>query len=318
MAKLTITNLKAFATAYIAAAKQAGTWTASTDNLYGLLDKVGKQVMLDGSFQDKLPEMDGDNLPLGKTIEEYFIDLILPTDFDSTGANTMAPAYPTTEDASYSYTLGRKTIKTTEPYDNVERAAIDSEAAANMLTKITERLTNSESMMKYADKKQILANVIAEAEAATNAATLVQAIAVPANEATSKAFISAVKTDVESASFANEGHNLGNCLIGAAPSLTLYVKKGVLPVVEVEALAAAINPEKLGFGVTVKVIDDFGNNNTGVYAMLVDPRGIKMHNGYRAVRTQENAEGDFVNFNLHTESTAFISKYTFVKVYKTA
>ena len=38
-----------------------------------------------------------------------------------------------------------------------------------------------------------------------------------------------IKIDVENASFANEGHNLGNCLIGAAPELVLYVKKGVMP-----------------------------------------------------------------------------------------
>ena len=61
---MTMSELEQFTKTYVAAAKQAGTWTASTDNLLKLQDKIGKQITLDGSFQDKLPEMSGDELPL--------------------------------------------------------------------------------------------------------------------------------------------------------------------------------------------------------------------------------------------------------------
>lgn len=313
MAKLTLSGLQTFVKNYVVAAKQAGTWTASTDNLYTLQDKIGKQITLDGIVADKMPEMDGEDLPLGKTIEEYFADFILPQNYDSTGANTMAPAYITKENPSYSYTLGRKLIKTTEPYDNVERAALTESDAANMLAKITERLYQSEALYKYGQKRQMLANAIAKAG---SNATLVETLAIPTNTATSEAFIKSVKEKAEIASDVNEGNNLANCLIGAAPSLTLYVKQGVIPTLEVDALAGAFNQERLAMPVKIKVIKDFGDNNTGVYAMLVDERGFKLHNGYKAVRTQENAEGDFVNFNLHTENTAFISKFTFIHIYK--
>ena len=70
--------------------------------------------------------------------------------------------------------------------------------------------------------------------------------------------------------------------------------------------------------VTVKVLDDFGNADSTVYAVLLDPRGIKLHNGYRAVRTQENADGDFVNFVLHSENTGFTSNFTYINVFKSA
>ena len=93
MAKMTLTDLKTQAVAYVAAAKQAGAFSATTNNLIGLVDKIGKIVMLDGTFTDKLPEFDGENLPLGKTIEEYFIDLIAPSTYDATGANNDAPSY---------------------------------------------------------------------------------------------------------------------------------------------------------------------------------------------------------------------------------
>lgn len=317
MAKLTLSELQTFVTNYVTASKQAGTWTETKANLYKLIDKVGKQITLDGIVADKLPEFDGEDLPLGKTIEEYFADFILPEDY-SDSADPMARHNITTEDPSYSYTLGRKVLKVSVPYDDVERAAISTQDAANMTSKITERLYQSEALYKYNQKRQLLANMIAKAEAAEHNASLVESIAIPVDTTTSEAFIKKIKEDVEVASDVTEGHSLVNTTIGAAPSLVLYVKQGVMPTIEVDSLAGAFNQERLALPVTVKIIKDFGNDASGVYAMLIDPRGVKLHNGYRAVRTNENGDGDFVNFFLHSENTGFISKFTYVKCYKNA
>lgn len=315
MAKMTISGLQTLAQKYVAAAKQAGTWTNSANNLYKAVDKIGKMVMIDGQFIDKLPELDGDELPLGKTIEEYFIDLTLPeaySDITTEAGKDKAPALPTVENCSYSYSLGREKIKTTVPYDNVERAARSVEDASNMITKILERLGNSYEMFKFAAKKQLLGNAADKAVTAK----LVTTIAKPVDTATSEAFIKQIKQDVESASFPNEG-GLNGSLIGAAPELVLYVKKGVMPVVEVDALAGAFNEGRIAIPATVKVVDDFGTmTNTGVYAILVDPRGIKLHRDYHAIRQSENADGDFINYVDHSEHTGFISKNTFIRVYK--
>ena len=317
MAKMTISGLQTLAKTYVAAAKQAGSWTNSTNNLYKAIDKIGKMVMIDGQFIDKLPELDGDELPLGKTIEEYFIDLTLPEaykDITTEGGKDLAPALPTVENCSYSYSLGREKIKTTVPYDNVERAARSVEDASNMITKVLERLGNSYEMFKFAAKKQLLGNAADKAVTAK----LVTTIAQPTNTATAEAFIKQVKQDVETASFPNEG-GLNASLIGAAPELVLYVKKGVMPVVEVDALAGAFNEGRLAIPAKVKVVDDFGSmTNTGVYAILVDPRGIKLHRDYHAIRQSENADGDFINYVDHSEHTGFISKNTFIRVYKAA
>ena len=315
MAKMTINGLQTLAQTYVAAAKQAGAWNASTDNMYGAIDKIGKMVMLDGLFIDKLPELDGDELPLGKTIEEYFIDLTLPeayTNATAEGAKDVVPALPSVEQCSYSYTLGREKIKTSVPYDNVERAANTAGDASNMIAKVLERLGNSYEMFKFASKKQLLGNAADKAVVAG----LVQTIAVPTNTATGEAFIKQIKEDVETASFAHEG-GLNKTLIGAAPSLMLYVKKGVMPSLEVDTLAGAFNEGRLAIPAQVKVVDDFGiMTNTGVFAILVDPRGIKLHRDYHAIRQSGNGDGDFINYVDHSEHTGFISKNVFIKAYK--
>lgn len=312
MAKMTIEGLKTFVKTYVAAGKQAGAWVSTTDNLLKLQDKVGKQITLDGSFQDKLPELSGDELPLGKTIEEWFIDLTLPTDFDATGKDNDSPAYPSVEDVAYCYTLGRKKIKTSEPYDNVERAALTPEDAASMTGKIMERIQNSESLYEYNLKKQLLANMVDKASA--NA----KVVALPNTTENAENAIIALKEAVEDASFAHEGDSLtSTALIGASPELVLYVKKGFMPSVEVKAFAGAFQKEELAIPCTIKVVDDIPCTDTNVWGVMVDPRGIKLHTGYKAMRSHENADGDFINYVLHTEFTGFISKYTFVRVFKT-
>ena len=315
MAKMTTNGLVALAKSYVAAAKQAGAWNATTDNLYTAVDKIGKMIMLDGQFIDKLPELDGDELPLGKTIEEYFIDLTLPeayTDINTEGAKNEVPALPSIEECAYNYTLGREKIKTTVPYDNVERAALNQNDAANMIAKILERLGNSYEMFKFQAKKQLLGNAADKAVAAN----LVSTIAVPTDTTTGEAFIKAIKEEVEAASFAHEG-GLNGALIGAAPELVLYIKKGVMPSIEVDTMAGAFNEARLAIPARVKVVDDFGTmTNTNVFALLVDPRGIKLHRGYHAIRTATNADGDFVNYVDHSEHTGFISKNVYIKAFK--
>ena len=69
------------------------------------------------------------------------------------------------------------------------------------------------------------------------------------------------------------------------------------------------------------VVDDFGTitgetSGKKVYAILIDPRGVKLHEGYNASRYKENADGDFVNYVRHFEETGFISKSTFVRVFE--
>ena len=320
MAKMTISGLQSAMASYVAAAKQAGSWSATTNNFVGLLDKVGKQVTIDGGFYDKLPELDGDELPLGKTIEEWFIDLTLPvayTDVATDGAQDAVPALPTVESVAYCYSLGRQKVKTTVPYDNFERAMISAQDSANLGAKILERLNNSYELTKYAIKKQLIGNAIDKAVTAGSYTD----IAAPTDTASGEALIKQLKKDIEAAQFAHIGNCLAGyyCLIGGSPELMLYVKKGIMPELEVDTFAGAFNREDLAVPCKIKIVDDFGTiTNSGAYAVLVDPRGIKTHPGYNALRSKENADGDFINFVRHFEITGFISKYTFIKVYKAA
>ena len=318
--KLTLAGLQGFINDNINIdANTAAAWKGTNKNFVKLIDKIGKIVTIDGVFADKLTDMDGEELPFGKTIEEYFIDLTLPTvytDASTEGAKDLAPNLPEVEDVAYNYTLGKTKIKTTIPYNDYERACNSAADAAQIATKIIGRLSDSYEMQKFGMKKQMIAVTIKKAVAASNSDKLVESIAVPADAASGENFIKKLKECVEDASFATEGNNLGNYLIGAAPSLKLYIKKGVIPSLEVDTLSGAFHAEKLAIPASIEVVDDFGDDASRVFAVLCDTRMMKLHPTYKAVRTNENADGDFVNYVLHAEHTAYISKSTYVHCFK--
>lgn len=310
--KMTITELQNKMTSYVDGTKQAGAWNPTRDNFTGMLDKVGKQITLVGGFYDRLQSLNGDDLPLGKTIEEYFIDLTLPTSFTSAsvdGAKDLEPALPDVGEVSYSYSLGRQYVKTTIPYDNFERAMNTTEGAANVATDIMNKLQNSYDMARYAIKKQLLGNAARKAYEVGLEGTLPEIVDATSGEN----WIKTVKVDIESAQFANE-NSLSKELIGGAPELVLYVKKGVIPALEVTTFAGAFNRGDLAVPARIEIVDDFGDNEN-LIAILADSRAIKLHNGYNAVRSKENATGDFINFVKHYGVTCFISKYAFIKAY---
>lgn len=149
---------------------------------------------------------------------------------------------------------------------------------------------------------------------------LVTELAKPVDTTTGEAFIEQVKQDVEIASDFSEGHSLnGNTLGGNEEAgLVLLLKQGVMPKIEVQVQAGAFHQDKVALPSRVIVIPDFGDADEKVYGMLVDARIVRLHNTYRAVRENQNGQGDFLNMFYHTENTAHVSRNCFVKVYKTA
>lgn len=104
MAKLSISLLKSFVATYVAENKiGVDSYTQTRDNSVGLLDTLGKIYTNWQNYADKLAIFDGEDLSFGKTIEEWAQDLIMPENFDASGATTMAPHESTYRPVSFSF-----------------------------------------------------------------------------------------------------------------------------------------------------------------------------------------------------------------------
>ena len=169
MPRASIGEIQEIVVSYVSEAKQAGAWSGTTEQITGLLNKIAKSVQFDGLFEDKLPELDGENLPLGKTIEEYYQDLNAVLDYNNYFADpsnaaqdALKPYYPQYESPVYNYSLGKKIIPTTMPYDTFEAASVNAEVAAELANTVIKRLYDSFAVFKYDCKKQGLANLVAK------------------------------------------------------------------------------------------------------------------------------------------------------------
>lgn len=370
MAKLTYAQLKEVVATYIDENNIAvDSFTATKENSAGLTDKIGAIITLDNTFVDKLAIFDGMDLEWGKTIEEWYEDLILPIDYDSTGAHTLAPSDPSYRPVEYSYTLGRKVFKTTRRFDDLERAVNNESQFVELVSKITKRLYDSFTSFKYACKRQALGligkmcvdamtastvyatgtaysvNTVLKKSASSNVRgivfskittandktwddavkaglivelDLVSTLAMPVDTNTGEAFIKQIKIDAEKAGDESQGHSLNGNSLGVVGSLVLVLNHGIMPSLDVDTLAGAFHVDKLAYNAETVAIPDFGTNEGGIYAILCDARIMRMCKDYQATRTQENAEGDFINYVQHLEATMHISRNCFVKVYKSA
>ena len=372
MAKLSYTELKSVVSSLITKAKISNpSFVETRDNVVGLLDKIGAIITLDTDYQqDKLYMFDGFFMSFGKTIEEYQEDLILPSSFDSSGAGALSPSDPSYRPVDYSYSLGRKVIKTTIRNNNIERAVHFEAQLVDIVAMQFKRLEDSMAVYRYELKREMLAKYIALCEEPYASTTtfaistaysvgayvrkgstgddakvfavvvkpvantnthdwanavlngelivldLIQELAKPADTSTGEAFIEQVKKDLEVASDLSEGHSLNGNSLGAVSALKLIVKQGTIPSLEVNTMAGAFHSEDLAIPADIVVVKDFGSASSDYYAVLMDERGMRLHNTYNATREQVNGDGDFLNIFRHTEDTAHVSRNTFIKVYK--
>ena len=377
MGKLSIAQLKAVVALYVDSNKiSVDSFVETRNNSVGLLDVLGKIYTNWQNYGDKLALFDGEDLSFGKTIEEWAQDLILPEDFDASGATTLAPHESTYRPVSFSYTLGKKTIPQTIRNNDIERAVHNIGQFEDIIAGKTKALYDSETMFRYALKRQALGVLIercldamdpseADVTLATEGASisgahdvnevfyvtatakayvlvkpiasgagltgttaiaggyliaydLVKEIAKPTTDVTGEAFIEQVLADVEVASDFSEGHSLNGNTLGGNPEagLVLVMKQGIMPSLKVQTLAGAFHREELAIPAEIVVIPDFGDADADSYAVLMDRRIMRLHNTYRAVRENQNGQGDFLNMFYHSENTAHVSRNCFVKVYR--
>ena len=172
--KFSIEGIEAIAHSYLVSNKIANTSFSDTyNNIVGLLDKIGLIKYIDTDFQDKLVELNGENLPYGKTIEEWYQDLIEAIDYnqDTDGSRALKFYSPTYRPVAYSYDLGTKTIPLSIPNNKVESGVNNYEQLSSILATMTKRIGDSTAQWRYAVKRELLGVLCDKAVAAYADAT---------------------------------------------------------------------------------------------------------------------------------------------------
>lgn len=336
MAKLTLANLANLVKTVIdqeiiAMSKTDFDLTVDRNTISSLTVKIGKQIMNDSSFTDRLAEFEAEELPFGTTIEEYFIHMILPETYDKDGATTLAPRRPEFADPFYSKELPRKTLPTTVDDSKYENAMLGPTEMSGLVATILKRLNDAFNLYKYGLKRELIGEMIRRVpNNVAGTSTMITEMNIPTTTAEGEAWIKDVKVHItENSKFVTSTNNLAG-VPAVAPSLVLLVKGSLLiPEIDVGTLAGAFNIGKVEIPVRVIEVEDFGDlenaleddgttpsKNKDAWAILLDPRGIAVHSHNVTSTHQYNAQGEFTNYYIHYTPIGYLSHFTNVHIWR--
>lgn len=312
MAKLTQAALAALVNTEVDASKisvDAPFDATDVEAITGMITKIGHQYELDSMFEDRLPELEGKSLDYGTTVEEYFIDLRLPVADDPSGATNMAPRRNSFQDVAYSYQLPKYVADTTVDTVKVKKAFLGQAEFSQFTASIMKKLYDANTLHKYAVKRQLIGRFISEIPTGATY-DMVKVLAKPTDTTTGEVWIKHVKNKIEELSLLITDRNNMRNVLARAESLILYVLPELTSVIDVDVLAGAFNSDKVQIPVEIKVLEDFGTltKNVNAYALLVDPRGLKLYPSETEADSDKNGQGGFTNFYLKEAYTAVYSK----------
>lgn len=331
MAAPSLTDIKTLVNAVIDASKISddAPFVPDVDDITGLVIKIGKQFMLSSNFESDLPELEGDRLEFGSTIEEYYVKLAAiaafkPTpgtlhqkvDVDNTPTDVWVsdigkPSRPDFATVVYSYELAKYQAAQTVDYNKIEHAMIGQNEFSKLIADITKSLYDTIAIYKYMIKKQLLGRAIdlIGVEGTGNAQRV--KIAAPSDTSTGEAFVKSVKSYVNKFTKIHDTYNLlGVPVKSQLEDLVLYILEGYEEVIDVGVLAGAFNVGKVSIPVTVKTVEDFGTLavNQTAYALLVDTRGVKVHTLHETASQEDVGRSEFITYFLNYQPVCHISK----------
>lgn len=135
----------------------SATFQNVVDEISGLTMKCAKMVINESNFSHTIDDhFNGDDLPIGGFIEEYFNDMVAPISYDPDGTNTLQPHYPTKMPAYYSYPLEGLNFPITIRKVEYKQFFTDAENAARYIANLLKKHSDAQRIYRYGKKKALL------------------------------------------------------------------------------------------------------------------------------------------------------------------
>lgn len=287
-------EFRQFMESYVSYCKEQGRWSQTTQNFYDVLQLIADKVILNLPV-DGCINMEA-NLPYGQTVADMYVAI-----------NIDSSASPYTK-----ATIGTKTYTKTVATSDIESALKGDDKSLLMIYSIILDLFTKEANDKFSTKEALLNTLIGKLPTAC-----VTTLAKPVDTETSEAFIEAVRNKVEVFAHRNSANTINAGNAEACDSFTLYVTPSILASCEVNTLAQKIGNVNLkDISVETNLVKEFTGNTTGVYAILVDNRGVLIDTTSKTIT--ESVSGTNTVFTLTSVQDSYISHITSVHAFKAA
>lgn len=260
--------------------------TTTKDMLTGeLLNKIVKQEIDSKVFEDIFGIFTEKKLDTGMQIEEFEVGNLASTDFDPTGANTLAKANMNFK-VLYHKINRRKTFKATISNAQVKLAMLSRENMADVANAITSELWNSSSIEDFEAVKQLFKDIAGEEKKMV-------VVDMNGNGGNMDALTKAIQTLATNMTLPSTLYNYSGFKkeFTKKEDLVLVIDSATKARLNVDSLASAFNMEKKELVKNIIIIDNMPDIN---YEAQQATKGIEINIGEDTpiITYKPNAEGE--------------------------
>lgn len=287
-------------------------WTPGKDIFFGeLIEKIGLTRVHQDSFRDKFEIFRGKMLENGAAIEDIYIDLLSSEDFDGTDTNPHSQKKPTIN-TEYHKIDRRLKYQVTVSDDQVRNSFKSLEGVNNLINAIVAKLEDSMNKDNYTMAKELIGQY-------QNYKT-VENTSIPADPSTAaeretysvvaKQFLTTIKKASKDFTYINDDYNEAGYEYACPKARqVLFVHKDIMSSFESYVFGDTFNFEQLLPGVEMIEVDDFGTDDEGTYAILMDKEAVVSH--YSLLKTTSLYNPSALTTNYWKHVWQFMSLRTF-------
>lgn len=284
-----------------------------------LIHKIGLSIVQTKSFENKLKRFKSGTVVSEQDIEEMFVDQFRSAEgsYDKDGGMGADGTHPFkrrnyNDVKVYYHRMNRqdKYVITLSKLD-VIRAFRSQATLDTFINAQFNSLYTGAEYDEYIHMKQLFAEAIADKDTDGNATmTTYQVPEIDGTVESAKSFIRTVKKAVKDMEYPTTQFNPAGVKTTSKPSeLVMFVNKDVAVHMDVDFYAQIFGPEYAKLPVTVVELDNFGNDDTGTYALIADKDWFKVYDTLNEFEELKNPEGLYTNYWLHIWQIMSYSKF---------
>ena len=279
---------------------------ARNEFVSALINKIGKTIVSSKMAKNKLAFMRGEDLEMGDTIEDIFVEMARASTYNRNATNPFEITKPQVK-ALY-HRIDRELQYTVTIYDNdLRRAFTSKDGMEKLVTAIVNSLYSGKTHDDYIFTKELFGSYNKYYEVIVDE---------PTTEAGAKTLVKAIKKYSEDMSFmSNKFNGQGVDTFTEKEDQILLLHKDAKVNIDIEYLAGVFNLSKAEMEARIVTVDDFGSL-ANAYAILCDKNAPKIHKTLETMETIRNPRGRYTNYFLNSDGIYSISEFANMIVFK--
>lgn len=279
--------------------------TVQNEFITTLVDRIGLVVVRNVSLNNPFKKFKKGMMPLGRTIEEIFVDITQekkydPVDAEETLFKREIPNVKTLFHERNRQGMYQQTIQD----DSIKTAFISWGHFDNFLTGIINAIYNSAELDEYKYMKLLIDNYYSKGH------FKVVPIDKITDETSAKKFIKKARATTTKMTLGQGTRDYNSLAVHTRSDINdlhLFIDADLEAEIDVDVLAKAFNMDRANFLGNVTVIDGF--SSTGLEAVLVDKDFFMVYDTVQKMETVRNPKGLYWNYFYHVWQILSVSRF---------